>query len=203
MTLKRCFITAVLAAASAVVAIPIDAAAVEQYPGSASTSLVQQNFDDRMLLDTWQNEQGTFSIWGSAPDAAINITETIADPTVDGNSALARRHCRSPHAECDKKNTASLQVCKMLVGSLEDSRKNEWIHKSPQDYCLQSDRGKCCVSWRTPITSTVRMSELAGAGNMLLRECHDGRGKISGRVLNAEIGEFCSVQCLSNRPRRC
>lgn len=207
MNLKWHFIANVLAVASAVGAISVEAAggerraAVEQHSASASTPIVQQNYDDRALLDAWESEDGTFSIWGSLPDAAIDITETVADDKAENDSVLSRRGCRPPLVECDqKKNMASLHVCEMLVGSLEGSRGDEWIRKSPRDYCLENDQGRCCVSWRTRITSNVRVSELAATGNVLLRECHDGKGRVSGRVLNAEIGEFCSVQCLSNRP---
>ncbi|KAK1474529.1 uncharacterized protein CCOS01_15628 [Colletotrichum costaricense] len=180
-------------------------------PKADAVFAMEAEFPSRIVLDLYTNDIGTFSVWGRKNYTDITITQTPAangeDNTVAKNDDAGEPSsamCGENELVCDKAHQAMASICYRLIKVLKTDKANDMIRGTPQDYCLEIETARCCVSWTAFIDKPTPVAELVPAAEIVYDNCRDiMRSYVSGKVYGAIVGNHCMDQCLSERPDGC
>ncbi|KXH63215.1 hypothetical protein CSAL01_06368 [Colletotrichum salicis] len=171
-------------------------------PNADAIFAMEREFPTRIVLDLYTSEIGTFSTWGRKNYTDITVAPTGPDGTVIEQPSSAM--CGENELVCDKGHQAMAGVCSHLINVLKKDKATDMVRGTPQDYCLEIETARCCVSWTAFIDKPTPVAELLPAAEMVYDNCRDNfRSYVSGKVYGVIVGTYCMDQCLSERPDGC
>ncbi|TDZ21597.1 hypothetical protein Cob_v005450 [Colletotrichum orbiculare MAFF 240422] len=146
---------------------------------------------DMVLKDSWTGlggVPGNFSLWApeSAAPTYVHITPSSNDNREDGDF------------RCSSEDPAPQVVCEDLVQGLLNARDVPWTRLLPQEYCLTTHEGQCCIGWKADATASTEIGafEVAPGIGHILNQCSDQQGLVSGYT-NYTVGGVETFQYLT------
>ncbi|KAH7398255.1 hypothetical protein BKA66DRAFT_437334 [Pyrenochaeta sp. MPI-SDFR-AT-0127] len=144
------------------------------------------------------NRTSIITVYGNAEPSTPFSRRSIFD---DYDNKRVAKRCGRGEVQCSNDYRANPMVCNELARWMETS----WwgVKWEPRAYCNDKPGyGQCCISWADPISGALQ-SHLASAAYAVLGLCTDFWGDVSGLTRDTQLGNRCTTQCLSNRPKGC
>ncbi|KAI0404082.1 hypothetical protein F4802DRAFT_598489 [Xylaria palmicola] len=183
------FSTLALAAASSL-AFFAEAAPTNELPGLVTLKQFTSR-DGASLITVYGDAEGSQSqSLPHPPHPSLLAAARDLDGDCGGNTLV-----------CNNKHLANREACAGLIHDLASEDGQAALPESPRSICGSYGGSQCCVSWHNPVSGAVRAS-LVNAALKTLEGCAGNTG-VSGKTMHTYIGETCTNQCLSDRPKGC